>query len=271
MSKKPSKKDIILAIFLIVAVAVSLFLFIRGFNGDKKTDEELSDKVFEDFDEEAQADDAPEISSHALRDLIESDKEFVILNPESRENYHKKHIPGSQSFPHDEIVANIAELPMDQIVIVSSSGDESGCNLSSKISRLLMSEGYPDVRDHTDGWIGWEKLGYPTVTQDEINVPKISGDTLEQKIKDNEDIVIFDLRDAEEYAKKHIPGAENIPFFEFANNRDSIPHNRFIVLYDADSTKADIAAQELITDRYTQVKTLVGGFDEWVLEERLQK
>jgi rhodanese-related sulfurtransferase len=42
---------------------------------------------------------------------------------------------------------------------------------------------------------------------------------------------VIDVRDAEEYAAGHIPGAQHIPLDELAGRRDEVPRGRPVVSY----------------------------------------
>lgn len=258
-----SRNKILVLALLGVIVVLSIVIFSqRILSGGEKVD--LSEKDFENVsDDTVSEEDPPIISSNDLRDLIESDKNVTIINPESAENFYKKRIPNSISFPSDQASARINELPKDSILIVTSSGSESGCNLSRSIAQLLIDQGFPYVRDHHDGWIGWEKAGYPVVEANEVRVPQLSISDLEKNIENNEEMTLIDIRSKSEYDVAHIQGAINIPFFEYANRKDEIPRNAQIILYGDTDTKSQQLAIELINNRYIRVKMLVGGFSAW--------
>lgn len=266
MKQERSSRDIVLILFLLIAVGASIFFFYRSVSNPGNNDgEEISEKILEEDDTEANAEDPPQISSEDLRDLIENNERVTIINPESRENFFKKHIPGSISFPSDELAANLPELPRDHTIIVTSSGSETGCNLSIRIARALVQEGFPDVRDHHDGWAGWENEGFPTAVNNEINVPQISASDLERNIDDREEMTIIDLRDPAEFNAGSIPGSINVPFYEFSES-EKIPHNQLIVLYDDDGNKSNIAGKNLLENNYVTVRSLVGGYNKWKLQ-----
>lgn len=261
-------RDSLVLILLVIAVLFALVYFSRHFytpKGDNKSAQEILEKTSVD---ETQPDDPPKISSLALKELIERGEKIVIINPESKENYYKKHIPGSISFPHDQILANIGSLPRDYIIIVTSTGNESGCDLSKQVSRSLIDQGFPDVRDHHDGWMGWEKEGFPTATENEVQVPKISGEDLIKKIEDREEFYLLDVREEKAYQDGHLKNAINIPYFDYQKNKEKIPHDTLIIIYDQDGKKSEMVAKDLLNSKYTTVKTLLGGIDEWKQKDR---
>lgn len=265
MSTKRRTSDFIILGFLAVAIVASVFFFSQSVTGPEEG-EEISEKSFENDEVETFADDPPRISSEDLRDLMENNEKVTVINPESRENFFKKHIPGTVSFPNDEVAANLPELPRDHTIVVTSSGSEAGCNLSIRIARLLASEGFPDVRDHHDGWAGWEKYGFPTATNNAIDVPQVSVSDVQNYIDDSEEMIVVDLRDDVAFSESSVPGAKNIPFYEFAERKEEIPHNTLIILYDKDGIKSNLIGKELLSDKYVTVKSMVGGFDKWSLQ-----
>lgn len=77
-----------------------------------------------------------------------------------------------------------------------------------------------------------------------------------QKIKNDEKYLIVDVRDAAEYAKKHVPGAVNIPLGRLGQT--PLDRGKIIVLYCEHGGNSMVAAREL-SRRGFQVRTVVGG------------
>lgn len=76
------------------------------------------------------------------------------------------------------------------------------------------------------------------------------------KIANNGDYVIVDVRDEREYQKRHICGAVNIPMNQI--RQTDFDKNKIIVLYCEHGGNSMIAARELAR-RGFQVRTVVGG------------
>jgi len=75
---------------------------------------------------------------------------------------------------------------------------------------------------------------------------------------------LIDLRSPDDYAAGHLFGAVNIPYEELGDWVDYLPRNFLVVVYDQDGTFGDQAAQWLISQGFTAVKSLLGGLDEWI-------
>lgn len=79
--------------------------------------------------------------------------------------------------------------------------------------------------------------------------------------------VLVDVREAEEFAAGHIPGAIHASrgMLEFKFSGDPALSNRDlkIVLYCKTSGRAALAAQSLKSMGYLHVKSIAGGIDAW--------
>lgn len=76
-------------------------------------------------------------------------------------------------------------------------------------------------------------------------------------------IVVLDARDAEQYARNHIPGAVNIEWRQAIARRHDIPKDKLVVYY---CNSGSLSAQAVFALRligWDNVKVLQGGIDEW--------
>ena len=69
-----------------------------------------------------------------------------------------------------------------------------------------------------------------TYLRDRHHLEAIDAATLRRRLQD-EDVVVLDVRPAEEYRAGHIPGARSIPVAELAERLDELPPERQIVAY----------------------------------------
>lgn len=72
-----------------------------------------------------------------------------------------------------------------------------------------------------------------------------SDKTLEDMIKNGEDIAIIDVRTETEYRDGHIVGAINMPYDEIQNLIGDIPKDKQIVLYCRSGRRSGIAYDKL--------------------------
>jgi rhodanese-related sulfurtransferase len=79
--------------------------------------------------------------------------------------------------------------------------------------------------------------------------------------------VVIDVREAEEFAAGHLPGAihasRGMLEFKLSNNPELSARDLNIVLYCKTSGRAALAACALQDMGYLQVQSIAGGFDAW--------
>jgi rhodanese-related sulfurtransferase len=75
--------------------------------------------------------------------------------------------------------------------------------------------------------------------------------------------VVIDTRDADQFAKEHIPGARNIEWRRVLAQRESIPKDRPVLVYCNTGSLSAQAGFALRVAGWENVKILQGGFAEW--------
>jgi len=80
--------------------------------------------------------------------------------------------------------------------------------------------------------------------------------------------LLIDVREADEYAQGHLPGAVHMSRgmleFKLAGNPAYQPRDLRIVLYCKTSGRAALSAQSLQAMGYLNVQSIAGGYDAWV-------
>jgi rhodanese-related sulfurtransferase len=81
---------------------------------------------------------------------------------------------------------------------------------------------------------------------------------------------LIDLRPVDEFEAHHFLGAVNLPLDGLSDALAELPHETFIILYDAAGDTVADAALALRTEGFAFVHTLVGGINEWVYQYGLK-
>ena len=109
------------------------------------------------------------------------------------------------------------------------------------------------------------KTAYDLVVAAKGRTQEISVAAAEQAIRDAQ--VLIDVREADEYAAGHLPGAVHISRgmleFKLSSNPELSARDIAIVLYCKTSGRAALAACALHDMGYLNVKSISGGFDAW--------
>ena len=77
---------------------------------------------------------------------------------------------------------------------------------------------------------------------------------------------LIDVREREEFARGHVPGAVNIPMSEIGNRLDELPGEAFDVICQVGGRSARVV--EALEARGYDVTNVDGGTGEWIAQGR---
>ena len=101
-------------------------------------------------------------------------------------------------------------------------------------------------------------------------IREVSLDEAEQAIRDAD--VLLDVREADEFAAGHLPGAVHVSRgmleFKLGGTPELSNRDLKIVLYCKTGGRAALAARSLQEMGYLHVQSLAGGFDTWAAAGR---
>ncbi len=96
-------------------------------------------------------------------------------------------------------------------------------------------------------------------------IHEVSLDDADQAIRDAD--VLLDVREADEYAAGHLPGAVHVSRgmleFKLGGSPELSHRDLKVVLYCKTGGRAALAARSLQDMGYLNVQSLAGGFDAW--------
>jgi len=93
-------------------------------------------------------------------------------------------------------------------------------------------------------------------------VPQISSQELAEQLSKDPSTVIVDVREPEEFAEGHIPGARLIPLGTVPERMGEIPSDREVMVVCRSGGRSTAACQHLQAAGY-RVKNLTGGMLGW--------
>lgn len=109
------------------------------------------------------------------------------------------------------------------------------------------------------------KTAHDLVAAAKARVQEISVDQAQAAILEAD--VLVDVREADEFAAGHLPGAVHMSRgmleFKFTANPALQPRDLAVLLYCKTSGRAALAAVALHDMGYLNVKSIAGGFDAW--------
>jgi len=104
-------------------------------------------------------------------------------------------------------------------------------------------------------------------------VTQITAEALRARIASKDpELVILDVRTAEEFAAGHVPGARNVPHDQVAANLDSLTplRDKTVVLYCRSGRRSELAAKQLQAAGFQRLLQLEGNYPAWTEAEGSQ-
>jgi rhodanese-related sulfurtransferase len=96
-------------------------------------------------------------------------------------------------------------------------------------------------------------------------IREIAPEAVERMKAEGEPVLILDVREGEDYAEGHLPGAVSLPrgFLELNIDEHTTDEERPIVLYCGGGSRSALSAKSLQEMGYRNVMSLTGGFRGW--------
>lgn len=91
----------------------------------------------------------------------------------------------------------------------------------------------------------------------------LSSDDFKQRMKENNDYVLIDIRRPAEYSQGHIPNALNIPLSQLRSRVKAIPRDKDMLIYCRNGIKSRHAGRILKRKGFSSVGQLRGGIVWW--------
>ena len=223
---------------------------------------------------------AQEISPQELRDLLDDNARFALIDVRDPGEYNSSHIPGASLIPRRLLEFQMAAaVPSKTAPIVVC--DDDG-RRSALAAQTLEAMGYTQVSALAGGINWWVSQNQPTEwgsnvpskdfgerMEVEHHVPEIEATTLHQWIEEGKKLEILDTRTPEEYQRFCIPGGRSVPGGELAIHitdiTEALDPETTVVVNCAGRTRSIIGTRVLQRMGLTNVVGLKNGTSGWVL------
>ncbi len=177
------------------------------------------------------------IGNAELKGLVDADTHnFLLIDARNPEEYREAHIPGAINIPEKHFDKLAGLLPADKNMQLIFYCNGIKCGKSKKAAEQASQRGYTNIFVFAEGMPVWEELGYSFYKSGDyekrIETTKISPVDLQGLAALHpETLQIVDVRDAEEFAEGHIPGAINCPLSTFAATSEILDKEKKVVVY----------------------------------------
>lgn len=188
----------------------------------------------------------------------------LILDTREAKDFHKGFISNSVNIGLDNNFAQwVGELIPDikqQILLVTDPGKEE-----ESIIRLARV-GY----DHAIGFLKGGIKAWKTSGREIDSIDRISVEELSHRLKQKSSKV-YDVRKKSEFESQHIHGAENTPLNELNKHLAEFPKEEEFILHCQGGYRSMIAASILKQRGFNTVVDVIGGFDEILETDAIEK
>ncbi|HSE26513.1 MAG TPA: efflux RND transporter permease subunit, partial [Pyrinomonadaceae bacterium] len=209
------------------------------------------------------AEHVPVVESTAHRALTPNEVQRLIeqgalvLDIRTPVEFGVSHIPGAVNiYLYGDFTDCARALlhPSLQFVIVAH--DVAEMNVAAtKLAQL----GIADVKGFLDGGIyAWRQTEFPVET-----LAQISADELYNML-DEDGLQIVDVRQPNDYARGHVPGAVNVPISELSVSLSKLDTQQSVVLMSSEGNRSSTAASILVRQGFHKVFFVVGGMRAWI-------
>ncbi len=226
---KDSRAVVIGGILILIVGGSMIFRQLYG----EKSDDPLTNIVpSEKSQEEATV---PTISAEVVRQKILNGDKVRFLDVRGEESFKSEHIPHSLSLNPASLSIYTPTEGELSIVVFSSIKDTQALEvikntLRQKSSRLFLLEG---------GFEQWKKegnqtiaLGDPNSFIDQSKVTYITPSNVATILSSgSQNVFLLDVQSEQNYQRKHIKGAKNIPLDQLEKRSDEIPPAQNIIIY----------------------------------------
>jgi rhodanese-related sulfurtransferase len=202
-----------------------------------------------------------------LKEMVDRDlREFVLVDARNPEEYMEAHIPGAINIPEKEFDRLAGMLPAAKEFQLVFYCNGVKCGKSRKSALKAAELGYVNVFVYAEGMPVWEEAGYPFYKgpdyEKRIETTKVTpGELLRLLESEPQNIEIVDVRDREEFAAGHVPGAVNLPLKEFALGSGKLDKKNKIIVYCNSGGRSYGAYRKLMRLGYTDIYQAI--FADW--------
>ena len=191
------------------------------------------------------------VTSEELKALIDAKTHLLlVIDARTPEEYQEVHIKNAINIPVQKLEKDksLLNAPRGSKLVFYCNGVK--CGKSGKAAKIALELGYKDVSVLVEGMPVWEEKGYALYAGPEyekkVETTKIAPKELKALLDSKPDaITLVDVREPNEFAEGHIPGAINIPSTTFAAGSGVLDKGKRIIVYDNSGARSYNAYRKL--------------------------
>ncbi len=134
---------------------------------------------------------------------------------------------------------------------------ETGADIARAVP-ALGRVGLDDVSGYLTGTDAVRAAGLPVGT-----LPQVTPPALSQRLPEERDLMVLDVREPAEWADGHVEGARHIPMRQVRARLGELPRDRRIAITCAGGVRSSLVASLLLGQGFTDLVNLWGGMTGW--------
>lgn len=186
-----------------------------------------------------------------------------LLDTRSKEEYVKKHVPGSVNLEADSQLSNRIGFvfPPDAPLILLLDDVSQYEQVIFGLARV----GYENVVGYlVEGLDVWERMGLPTTSGDVKDINPTELNTLLKNCSNGDCPKVVDVREPWEFKRGRVPGAILMPLGQLTTRLSELDPEHPVVVICASGNRSQSAAALLGQKGFKTVYNVVGGTDAWI-------
>lgn len=193
------------------------------------------------------------VGTEFVKEMITGSEPYMLIDSRPKNKFLEGHIPSAVNISDSQFDKYAGMLPADKSTKLVFYCGGFICPLSHKSADKAQALGYTNVFIDEAGYPGWkQKFGAAKAV--EVQQGEAMGTMSVEQFKkiletDPESIRLIDVRDPEEFAKGHLPGAENMTVEEVQKNISSFEDDRPIVFVCATGARSGECFYMMLDER----------------------
>lgn len=182
-------------------------------------------------------------------------EDFLILDVRSFESFGGQHIPLAYSIDVDSNFSTFAGwlLPPDKNILLVTNSYSQAMEIRMRLHRVGLDKVYGNLRK---GMYDWVTSGLPT-----DKIPQLSAHDLHEKIGNNNDFILIDVRTTNEYKDGHINKAINIPIADLRDRYKELNPEKLIIVICASGQRSSMGCSILQQQGFKNIYNVAGGMN----------
>ncbi|MEB3101050.1 rhodanese-like domain-containing protein [Ferviditalea candida] len=197
-----------------------------------------------------------EYAPKVAHDLLKSDHSVVFADIRPEPQFNEAHAVGAINVPYKEetFPQTVKKLLPDEKSLILIGDDPQAVD---KATVVLRESGYPVIGFLN--WRNWEDERFPATALSEITAQHVN-----ERFRQDKEMVLIDVRSREEWEKEHIPNARNIPLPELEKNiREFNPDQDIVTVCGIGGGRSAAAYSILRRHGFHNARLLKGGVQAW--------